>query len=469
MADQHKRTGRDDHWASLRPLNIVLTLILAILLSNLAAPRMADAAPLIQGTTTDQIMTLNGTFTVPPGKMICTDSNTDSTDYKRAMTGTLVLTLDFVTGKASVVIQGASDWVVEKECDPPFKDRMSISGAFDGTIDPTTGALDLYSPDVQVVTDVCPISDPNSCIMGQTQTDWIHITGTIDRVNGTGAGKIWGILEMGDWQAKATATEQNIVPTKAVDAYLEIIAISPEDADVSAKTGAGDWLACSVGQKLGVDVELHTGPESTVTLRFLDGSTLVVTELTQLMVGTLLVPGDRYKIELLLKLGEVKANVKHTEVIRSDFSLRTPTVVASVSGTVFSVRYDENTGTTQVSVEEGEVLVTPTNPSLSPLTLYQGQQVQVTNNSVSDVAPSSSPAPGSTSIATTVPSVEPNSPSLSAPVALPGVDSIRLTLVVLFCGVSCLVLLGLVVGILMVTRSRSKAGRTSVPPHNAHR
>jgi hypothetical protein len=166
------------------------------------------------------------------------------------------------------------------------------------------------------------------------------------------------------------------------------VTIIAMEGDVSAKAGLGEWQECQVGQKLGSDIELHTGPESTVTLQYPDGHTLAVKQLTQLMIGTLLVQADRFKIELLLFLGEIKASTPHRETVRSGFSIRTPELCSSVRGTVYSVSRDAKTETTTVSVEEGEVLVTPTNTTLSPLTLSKGQGVHVTMNGVEKQAPS---------------------------------------------------------------------------------
>jgi hypothetical protein len=194
---------------------------------------------------------------------------------------------------------------------------------------------------------------------------------------------------------KPAGSPSGCVPGR--DPYVEIVSM---DGDISTKTGQGDWNECTLGQKLGSDVEIHAGPESTATLRFPDGATFEVKQLTNMMIGPLLVKADRFKLELLIHLGEIKANVQHRETVRSDFSIRTPTATCGVRGTVFSVRYDEKTGTTTVSVEEGEVLVTPVNTALAPVTLTGGQQVQVNMDSISTPAPVTSGGPGSWSLFT---------------------------------------------------------------------
>lgn len=62
---------------------------------------------------------------------------------------------------------------------------------------------------------------------------------------------------------------------------------------------------------------------------------------------------------------------------KSDFRVKTPTDVSSVRGTRFTVRYDARTQVSTTLVEEGVVQVTPTNPSLKPVTLRAGERVEV--------------------------------------------------------------------------------------------
>ena len=125
---------------------------------------------------------------------------------------------------------------------------------------------------------------------------------------------------------------------------LTVVAAKPT-GDVSFRRGGAEWAEVNDGQELTSSDELHTGPESQVTLRFSDGSVLVVKELTQMMIGTLLSGKDKLKVELFLKLGEVKAQVKHQETVRTDFSIRTPTATASVRGTdIEHVRFHPQTG-----------------------------------------------------------------------------------------------------------------------------
>lgn len=72
-------------------------------------------------------------------------------------------------------------------------------------------------------------------------------------------------------------------------------------------------------------------------------------------------------------------------IARSDFRIKSPTSVASVRGTRFSVEVTPGSGKTTVRSYEHEVLVTPTNPSLSPVSIFGGQQVTIETGAKSAV------------------------------------------------------------------------------------
>ncbi len=149
--------------------------------------------------------------------------------------------------------------------------------------------------------------------------------------------------------------------------------------------GAQDWAEVHEGMELPSAYDLHTGPDSQVTIVLSDGHEIVINEMSQVQIKAFLNPENLSKIELLLKLGDLEAKTPTQETIRSDFSVSTTTAVAGVRGTVFSVRYDARTQMTTVAVKEGAVQVTPTNSSLRPVSLKQGEQVQVAKNTITPI------------------------------------------------------------------------------------
>jgi hypothetical protein len=157
--------------------------------------------------------------------------------------------------------------------------------------------------------------------------------------------------------------------------------------DVNYLPSGGYWTEASAGMRLSADDEIHTGPDSEVTLQFPDGSIVILKQLTRIKMRGLLSEENRVKIEVLLMMGELKAKVIRQDVVGSDFSVKTPVATAGVRGTVFTVRYDDELQSTTVSVEESKVFITPTNSSLKPFMLEAGQQAEISQTNVGKIKP----------------------------------------------------------------------------------
>ena len=69
------------------------------------------------------------------------------------------------------------------------------------------------------------------------------------------------------------------------------------------------------------------------------------------------------RTEILLKMGEIAAQVNTSEATKSDFRIKNPTGTTSVRGTKFSVSYDPGSRTSLVSVTEGRSSSTRPLPS----------------------------------------------------------------------------------------------------------
>ncbi|MEO8541725.1 MAG: hypothetical protein ABI577_18445, partial [bacterium] len=67
-------------------------------------------------------------------------------------------------------------------------------------------------------------------------------------------------------------------------------------------------------------------------------------------------------------------------IAKSDFRIKSPTAVASVRGTVLTVDVEPGTGKTRVRSYEHEVVVTPENTSLAPVSIFGGDEVTVTSS-----------------------------------------------------------------------------------------
>ncbi|MDX6443944.1 MAG: hypothetical protein QOH71_1018 [Blastocatellia bacterium] len=180
-----------------------------------------------------------------------------------------------------------------------------------------------------------------------------------------------------------TIVGAGLVPARVTGAVKLIKLVG----DANCLLPGADWQEASEGMRLSTDDEIHTGPDSEATLQFPDGSIVVLKQMTRIKMRGLLSQENRVKIDLLLRMGELKAQVVRQDVVGSDFSVRTPVATTSVRGTVFTVIHNESSQSTTVGVEESKVLVTPTNSSLQPVLLEAGQQVEITETKVARVRP----------------------------------------------------------------------------------
>lgn len=98
-------------------------------------------------------------------------------------------------------------------------------------------------------------------------------------------------------------------------------------------------FALTVGSKLGVGAALTTADESSLTLEFADGSTLLVQSDARLVLDTLSAYGATGMVDTRLRLrqGRAGGRVRPAEGAASRFEVRTPAAVTSVRGTDFRV------------------------------------------------------------------------------------------------------------------------------------
>lgn len=155
--------------------------------------------------------------------------------------------------------------------------------------------------------------------------------------------------------------------------------------DVSVRSPGGSFEDLTPGRQLREGDDVATGPDSNVTLKFSDGSTVVLRPDTQCNIGSLLRQRGDIKVRVNLIIGAVEAKISKSETATPSFGIRTPNAVSSVRGTVFNVRYDEPTQTTTVAVEEGVVEVASNNSSSRAVSVSAGQQVQVAQDRVGEV------------------------------------------------------------------------------------
>ena len=119
---------------------------------------------------------------------------------------------------------------------------------------------------------------------------------------------------------------------------------------------------------------LTTGPNASASITG-PGAEFRLDRDSDIRISSLTVGNPVWESSLLLKSGEVSAAI----VSGARLEIDTPTAASSVRGTIFRSRFDAAQQANTVSVQEGEVLVTPKNRSLEPVVVRAGSQVRVTN------------------------------------------------------------------------------------------
>jgi hypothetical protein len=118
--------------------------------------------------------------------------------------------------------------------------------------------------------------------------------------------------------------------------------------------GRADWVPAAPGMEIGRDAVVSTGFKSTARIS-VGNSVLTVRPLTRLSVAELAQRGNDEEVGLYLETGRVKAEVSPPSGGKTDFTVRSPSMTASVRGTAFE--FD----TRRIQVESGRVLFTNAN------------------------------------------------------------------------------------------------------------
>ncbi|WKZ80727.1 MAG: FecR domain-containing protein [Fimbriimonadaceae bacterium] len=167
------------------------------------------------------------------------------------------------------------------------------------------------------------------------------------------------------------------VKAEARPGRVEVLAVVGE---VELSPGGDDSRAYELkpGDRINRWDRIVTGMDSSVKLRFEDGTVVDVSELTDMKVLCFIDAGAAVQTRLWIRGGEISASVNRSVERPSSFDVKTPTATCGVRGTKFTVRFHKQTGVATVRVTEGRVEVTPVNPSIQPVTLAPGQSAEVT-------------------------------------------------------------------------------------------
>ena len=183
---------------------------------------------------------------------------------------------------------------------------------------------------------------------------------------------------------------QRCTPGRAIRALLTLVwcgvclaplhAQNPAAAKVVAQIGqvsvmeSGYAKALTIGMSVNPAQVIVTGPDSFARFQVSDGSTFEVYANSRLVFRETM--GD-WKHLLNLWIGRVKVFIQHAPGVPNPNQVTSPTAVISVRGTVFDVVVRDDDGTTDVSVDDGEVSVRNLTAPGDSVTLRPGDTITV--------------------------------------------------------------------------------------------
>ena len=125
------------------------------------------------------------------------------------------------------------------------------------------------------------------------------------------------------------------------------------------RSGAnGTWAATEGQSTVGIGDGIRTDAVGRATLVFFTGDVTQLAPNTELTVEHL-GSGAGEQVSIDIVGGEIRNVVQRVMDSGDRFEVTTPAADAAVRGTIFTVRVDKATGETTISVEDGEVTVTP--------------------------------------------------------------------------------------------------------------
>ena len=182
-------------------------------------------------------------------------------------------------------------------------------------------------------------------------------------------------------QGPPPSTQTSGGSSGAVQATLGTIS-----GDVSIRHAGGRFVNASDGEQLQAGDDISTGPDSSVTLTLPGGSTVTVTPMTQINIGSLLRQKNSIRVRVNLRISAIAAKLNKSKTADTDYSVKTPTATTSSRGTAFSVFYDPGSRATVVAVTQHSVVVTRTAGG-KPLIVPAGKEAEVTAAGSSPLAP----------------------------------------------------------------------------------
>ena len=134
------------------------------------------------------------------------------------------------------------------------------------------------------------------------------------------------------------------------------------------KAGATEWIPAKAGDRIEEETIISTGFKSMAIIS-VGNSTLSVRALTRMSLKDLKTLDETETVSINLNTGRVRAEVNPPSGSKANFTIQTPSVTASVRGTVFDL------DPVSIQVIEGTVNYAPSGAAaVRPVTVNAGQE-----------------------------------------------------------------------------------------------
>ena len=155
------------------------------------------------------------------------------------------------------------------------------------------------------------------------------------------------------------------------------------EAELIRESGDGAVVTLIGGEQISEEDRIYTGLESAVVLIFGEDSRVVVRELSDAKISSFRVSGDSLQTRLMLKAGDMSADLIHGTELKSDFAIRTPTATCSVRGSGIDVNVVG--GSTRMRQRQGTAFFMPSrgtgsNTSIGDQTHTDGETTETTQD-----------------------------------------------------------------------------------------
>jgi len=150
------------------------------------------------------------------------------------------------------------------------------------------------------------------------------------------------------------------------------------------------WKDLKKGEELDSGDKIKTSANSTIEIYFSNDTFLKISENSRVIIGENKIKESGQSTSINLQKGKVWSRIKGAWNRLTKFEVITPSAVAGVKGTIFSVETDGEE--TILKVKEGEVEFSARERKEEKVTVKAGQSSQVVNNKVTE--PKNEDSPG---------------------------------------------------------------------------